>query len=188
MPAALRFRDRLGHECWVSSALTSAVERPPERYRPLELLEARSALRDAPAEALRRFVARIDGNPGATWLVWPRHTVHEVALQRLEQQRIVVFRAPPDAITSVRSVQEEAEDHDEAPVQTTPEDLDWIEIVLLDEHDQPVPRVEFEVTLPDRTIARGSLDAHGRARLENIPRGQCKVVFPRLDRDAWEPS
>jgi hypothetical protein len=186
MPAAIRFRDRLGHECWVVNALDSAIQNPPERFRALPPLEARTVLREAPPNALSGLVAQLDGSPGATWLVWPRHTVLEVALQRLEQRRIQVFRAPPDQVISSRHVEAEP-DHAPEPVETRPEDLDWIEIVLLDEQDQPVPRAEYEVTLPDRTVTRGVLDAHGHARIEDIPRGQCKVVFPRLDRDAWEP-
>jgi hypothetical protein len=67
---------------------------------------------------------------------------------------------------------------------TTP--LDWIELTLVDEEGQPVPRVEYEVQLPNQSVQRGTLNAEGFARLENIPKGQCTVRFPEFDREAWD--
>ena len=34
----------------------------------------------------------------------------------------------------------------------------------------------------------GTLDEKGLARVEGIPEGSCKVTFPDLDKDAWEPA
>ncbi|HUI53522.1 MAG TPA: type VI secretion system tip protein VgrG [Bryobacteraceae bacterium] len=65
----------------------------------------------------------------------------------------------------------------------------WIEIELLDEAGKPVPGEVYHVTLPDgSTIADGTLDEKGRARVEHIDPGTCKVTFPNLDKDAWEPK
>lgn len=65
----------------------------------------------------------------------------------------------------------------------------WIEIELLDEGGSPVPGEPYRITLPDgSTVADGTLDEKGHARVENIDPGSCKVTFPNLDQDAWGPK
>jgi uncharacterized protein (DUF2345 family) len=64
----------------------------------------------------------------------------------------------------------------------------WIEIELVDEAKAPVPGEGYEITLPDGSVAKGTLDGKGFARVEGIEPGTCKVTFPDLDKDAWEPA
>jgi type VI secretion system secreted protein VgrG len=65
----------------------------------------------------------------------------------------------------------------------------WIEIELLDEEKNPVPGEAYRITLPDGdTVAEGTLDEKGFARVEGIEPGTCKITFPRLDKDAWEKA
>ncbi len=64
----------------------------------------------------------------------------------------------------------------------------WIEVELVDEDGQPVPGERFRITLPDDSVAEGSLDDKGKARVEGFKPGNCKVTFPDLDKDAWEPA
>jgi uncharacterized protein (DUF2345 family) len=64
----------------------------------------------------------------------------------------------------------------------------WIEIELMDEQDEPVPGESYEITLPDGSVATGTLDGKGFARVDGIEPGTCKVTFPNLDKDAWEPK
>jgi type VI secretion system secreted protein VgrG len=52
----------------------------------------------------------------------------------------------------------------------------------------PVPGLKYRVTLPDDTVAAGTLDDKGFARIEGIPAGRCKITFPDLDKEAWEPA
>ena len=65
----------------------------------------------------------------------------------------------------------------------------WIEIQLNDEDGNPVPGEPYKVTLPDgTTIADGTLDDKGFARVDNIDPGTCQVTFPNLDKEAWGPA
>ena len=64
----------------------------------------------------------------------------------------------------------------------------WIEIELVDEEDAPVPSQKYEITLPDGSVARGTLDQNGYARVDGFEPGTCQISFPDLDQDAWEPA
>jgi len=67
--------------------------------------------------------------------------------------------------------------------------IHWIEIKLVDQEGKPVPGEAYKVTLPDgTTVADGTLDEKGHARVDNIDPGSCKVTFPNLDQEAWEPK
>lgn len=65
----------------------------------------------------------------------------------------------------------------------------WIEIVLVDQDDKPVPGEAYRVTLPDgSTLAEGTLDEKGFARVDSIDPGSCQVTFPNIDKSTWEPK
>ena len=69
------------------------------------------------------------------------------------------------------------------------EKKNWIEIELVDDNGKPVPGEKYRVTLPDgTTMDEGALDEKGRARIDGIDPGNCKVTFPNLDKDAWKPK
>lgn len=62
----------------------------------------------------------------------------------------------------------------------------WIEIVLVDEADNPVTGEGYRITLPDDSVAEGTLDEKGFARVDGIEPGTCQVSFPNLDKEVWE--
>ena len=65
----------------------------------------------------------------------------------------------------------------------------WIEIELLDDEGNPVPGEPYRITLPDgTTVASGTLDDKGWARVDHIDPGTCQVTFPKLDKDVWRPK
>jgi hypothetical protein len=64
----------------------------------------------------------------------------------------------------------------------------WIEIELMDEEGKPAAGERYRVTVPDGTIQEGTLDEKGFARVDGIDPGTCKVTFPELDKEAWEPK
>ena len=63
----------------------------------------------------------------------------------------------------------------------------WVEIVLRDDEGNPVPGEAYKVVLPDgETVAEGTLDEKGFARVDGIEPGQCEVLFPNLENDQWD--
>jgi type VI secretion system secreted protein VgrG len=65
----------------------------------------------------------------------------------------------------------------------------WIEIELRDKAGKPVPGEPYRITLPDgTTLATGTLDHNGWARVDGIDPGTCKVTFPNLDKPTWRPA
>ncbi len=62
----------------------------------------------------------------------------------------------------------------------------WIEIKLVGEDDEPIAGEKYKITLPDDTVAEGTLDNKGFARVEGFKNGTCKVSFPKFDKDAWK--
>jgi type VI secretion system secreted protein VgrG len=72
------------------------------------------------------------------------------------------------------------------PPQTPDEEkTSWIEIEMVDEEDRPVPGMAYRITLPDGTVAEGTLDDKGFARVDGIDSGTCQITFPDLDGEAW---
>lgn len=69
-------------------------------------------------------------------------------------------------------------------VQSCP--LVWVEIELVDEENKPVPEEKYKIEISDGSIIEGTLDSQGKARHEGIKRGNCKITFPNLDKDAWK--
>ena len=77
----------------------------------------------------------------------------------------------------------------ESPAQAEEEGkTSWIEIELVDEENKPVSGERYKITLPDSSIAEGTLDEKGFARIEGIPPGTCQVSFPNQDKEAWCPA
>jgi type VI secretion system secreted protein VgrG len=65
----------------------------------------------------------------------------------------------------------------------------YIEITLVDQENNPIPGEPYQITLPDgSTVASGTLDAKGYARVDGIDPGQCKVTFPNRDKSVWKPK
>jgi hypothetical protein len=79
-----------------------------------------------------------------------------------------------------------AADESPPPHQPDPEKKGWIEVVLKDEEGVPQGGTRYRVTLPDGSVADGTLDAQGKARVEGFDPGSCRVTFPELDQKVWK--
>jgi hypothetical protein len=62
----------------------------------------------------------------------------------------------------------------------------WVEIVLVDENNNPIAGQAYEIKLPDGSVVSGVTNRAGRARYDGIPTGQCKVRFPEIDGNEWQ--
>jgi hypothetical protein len=60
------------------------------------------------------------------------------------------------------------------------EENHWLEIELMSEDDPktPVAFAKYVVELPDGSVVEGYLDEKGKARIDGIKKGDCKVSFP----------
>jgi hypothetical protein len=67
-----------------------------------------------------------------------------------------------------------------------PKKKTWIEIVLVDENNRPVPHERFWLQFPDGSTLEDRLDDAGTARVEEVDPGNCLVSFPDLDGAAWK--
>lgn len=63
----------------------------------------------------------------------------------------------------------------------------WIEIMLVDMDNKPMPGVRYRITPPGGgDPMEGYLNEHGQAGYYKIEPGNYKITFPDLDRDAWD--
>jgi type VI secretion system secreted protein VgrG len=98
----------------------------------------------------------------------------------------LVYTAALAQVASGENVQSAGEQ--EQPYRRDEASTSWIEIELVDEEDNPVPGERYQITLPDGSVARGTLDENGFARIGGIEPGTCQVTFPDFDQDAWEEA
>jgi len=104
--------------------------------------------------------------------------------------------ADPGQVEQTKTAQREAKKgkYGSTPIQVhkkTEENKDkthWIEVVLIDDEDAPVPGETVEIEGPDGTVSTRSTDAKGKVKVENLDPGSCKIRFPNLDAEAWEPA
>jgi hypothetical protein len=61
----------------------------------------------------------------------------------------------------------------------------WIEVQLIGDDDKPIPYAKYSIAVPGGAVISGTLDENGKARVDGIPAGTCKVSFPELDQEAW---
>lgn len=71
------------------------------------------------------------------------------------------------------------------PTVVDPKKKHWIQIEMVDTEGKPVVGEDYKITLPDGTVVEGSLDVRGKARINGIDPGTCKITFPDLDKECW---
>lgn len=115
-------------------------------------------------------------------LVLPGGEVREGKLDKLGVLRLAELD-PGECVLSFPQ-REEIERSRVAPPPDKPivaEPNTWIEVVMLDESGQPVSEEDYKIELPDGTIKEGKVGKDGRAWIEDIPPGECKLSFPQFD-------
>jgi len=94
----------------------------------------------------------------------------ELRIEPAEGARFIDLPRPPD---------------EKRPDQHTAEKDVWVELVLVDTDGNPIPGVQYRVTMSNGGVREGTLNADGKARIGDLPPGSCKVEFPELDGPAW---
>jgi hypothetical protein len=92
---------------------------------------------------------------------------------------LMLLRAQPSQGGSAGAADEPAVTPSQARATAPREELDWIEIQVVDEHDQPYAG-RYEIVLPDGRKLEGVLGAAGSIRADAIIPGSCRVAFPDL--------
>ena len=87
-----------------------------------------------------------------------------------------------------RSKVVELPDRAKEPEEKREELGDFVEIELVDDEGKPVAGARYRVTGPDGSVKEGKLDADGRARVEKLKPGLCRVSFPELDSGSWDAA
>ena len=107
-----------------------------------------------------------------------------------EAKKTKPHKPPPEEEAPVEEeagATEQAAEQEDEQQEEKEDKTSWIEIELVGEDDVGIPGEKYRVTLPDgETVATGTLDEKGFARVEGFAKGTCKVCFPSLDKDAWE--
>lgn len=62
--------------------------------------------------------------------------------------------------------------------------LTWIEVILVDQSNNPVADAHYRITLSNGKEKIGNLDSNGFVRFDQIPEGYCLVRFPDVDGNA----
>jgi hypothetical protein len=75
----------------------------------------------------------------------------------------------------------------EAPEEVV-EKLEWIEVLIVDEDDQPLPNVAYKLVLPDGSSRVGKTNNLGIARYDRIPAGSCTFELTEMDAGAWKQA
>ena len=117
-----------------------------------------------------------DADPGAVTSVTPGTAASPASMS---------LQDVPPATPGKRSAASNAPTHDpNSPENKTKKH--YIEIKLADNDGKPVAGEPYKVTLADgSTIADGTLDDKGFARVDGIDPGTCQVTFPNRDKQDW---
>ena len=75
-----------------------------------------------------------------------------------------------------------------APLVSDETTTTFIELEMVDDKGRPVPGLAYVIEASDGTVYDGVLDDDGRARVDGIEPGDCRITFPDLDKDAWSDA
>lgn len=74
----------------------------------------------------------------------------------------------------------------EPAADTSPLEKEWVEVVVLDEDDRPVPLVDYEIRLSDGRVRTGRTDINGLIYYDGLPGGTCELVLLDRDESTWD--
>jgi hypothetical protein len=133
--------------------------------------------------ALRQLYAEAVGRAAACWesdQAVLDGLAHRLVTGALKVQSVDLPLAPVPA-GSLLPVQEAPPPVEPKP----PKKTTFVEIVLMDDGDPPKPvaGARYRIETPEGNVIEGTLDGSGKARVDGIDPGDCKVTFPDLHRE-----
>jgi len=130
-----------------------------------------------------------DGTPMAGEPYEIRLPGGEVRTGVLDADGRAVMEGIDPGVAIVRFPERDAEDFGPLPhMPQVREGAPWIELELVDDAGIGVGGEPFELEFADGSRRSGTLDEHGRTRIEGIVEGECQVSFPDRDTDDLEPG
>ncbi|HBI23675.1 MAG: hypothetical protein A2Y48_01665 [Nitrospirae bacterium RIFCSPLOW2_12_42_9] len=82
----------------------------------------------------------------------------------------------------------EAKPEKSKPSPATEPKTTWIEIKLIDPEGNPINGVKYRIELPNGSVKEGTLNSSGKAYIDGIDPGTCKVSFPNIDTAEWKAA
>jgi hypothetical protein len=113
----------------------------------------------------------------------PLHDVHDITGRlalALVDRRIAALRFKPTAQSGDGGKRADAKDGAGDGSDSAAE-LEWIEARLLDEDGVGIANQKCVVVAPDAQRHEAYTDSLGTTRINAIPRGACKILYPELD-------
>lgn len=140
----------------------------------------RSSLADAPSHRLRALLH--DGDEPYDRL--DDALLIERIAQRIARGDLILVRevhqwTSPGLVEPVEELE---------PPEEVIEKLEWIEVLIVDEDDQPLPNVAYKLVLPDGSSRMGKTNNVGIARYDRIPPGSCTFELTEMDAGAWKQA
>lgn len=104
----------------------------------------------------------------------------EVNKLKVEQRELKTGKYGKQEIKTFKP--EEAKDGEE-------KEKTWIALKLKDkESGEPIAGEAYEVKLADGSLATGTLDEKGEAKVDGIDPGNCEVTYPNLHEKKWDKT
>lgn len=128
----------------------------------------------------------IPGAPGV--IVAPTAPTEPEESMKSEAGEVEVMPEKPTKPNSKWQVSNESIKFHSPPTEQGEDDpLHWIVVSLKDEKGNPMVGEPFSIALPDGSMATGTLDDKGKARVDGIPPGNCSIRFPNREPEGWNP-
>jgi hypothetical protein len=143
------------------------------------------ALSHGDAQALLRAGLGGHASQSGSWVDHHGFSQRFRAGLREDPERLVLLRRRRPLYSLVFTEPAVADLADLVPGRDTTEDT-WIEVLVVDEEDEPVAGIEYEIELSDGRVRRGRTSELGILRYDGMPPGSCKVKLLSVEAKGWD--
>ncbi|MCC6877028.1 MAG: hypothetical protein IT378_22170 [Sandaracinaceae bacterium] len=105
----------------------------------------------------------------------------------LEREQVCLWRGDLPGI-AIGMLPVPGEEGEAGEGESTTAENHWIQVQIVDDDGNPVPRVPYELELPSSRVMRGTTNDYGVIYVSGIDPGSCKLRLPRHDASAWEQA